>query len=114
MDIVVRGRQIEVSERFRDHVSQRLERLENHGFILQRVDVEVTKERNPRLADQAIRVELTCQARGEERTPCNRRAPYPSAPNHSRLPSDAPAANHQRPGSPCVAAMPPRSRTVSR
>ncbi len=65
MDIVVRGRQIEVSERFRDHVSQRLERLENHGFILQRVDVEVTKERNPRLADQAIRVELTCQARGD-------------------------------------------------
>ena len=65
MEIVVRGRQIEVSDRFREHVNERLERLEHHGFILQRIDVEVTKERNPRLADQAIRVELTCLARGD-------------------------------------------------
>jgi ribosomal subunit interface protein len=64
MEIVVRGRHIEVSERFRDHVVGRLERLEHHGFALQRIDVEVTMERNPRLADQAIRVELTCRGRG--------------------------------------------------
>jgi ribosomal subunit interface protein len=63
MEIVVRGRHIEVSDRFRDHVVERLERLEHHGFALQRIDVEVTKERNPRLADQAMRVELTCRGR---------------------------------------------------
>jgi ribosomal subunit interface protein len=64
MEIVVRGRHVDVSERFRDHVVGRLERLEHHGFALQRIDVEVTKERNPRLADQAMRVELTCRGRG--------------------------------------------------
>jgi ribosomal subunit interface protein len=64
MEIVVRGRHLEVSERFRDHVVGRLERLEGHGFALQRIDVEVTKERNPRLADQAMKVELTCRGRG--------------------------------------------------
>ncbi len=64
MEIVVRGRHVDVSERFRDHVVGRLERLEDHGFALQRIDVEVTKERNPRLADQAMRVELTCRGRG--------------------------------------------------
>lgn len=63
MEIVVRGRHIDVSERFRDHVVERLERLEHHGFALQRIDVEVTMERNPRQADQAIRVELTCRGR---------------------------------------------------
>ncbi len=64
MEVVVRGRQIEVSERFRDHARQRLQRLEHYGSALTRIDVEVTKERNPRLADQAIRVELTCRGRG--------------------------------------------------
>ncbi len=64
MEIVVRGRHVEVSDRFRDHVHQRLERLEHHGAALQRVDVEVTKEPNPRMADQAMRVELTCRGRG--------------------------------------------------
>jgi ribosomal subunit interface protein len=65
MEVVVRGRQIEVSDRFREHINERLGRLAHHGFTLQRIDVEVTKERNPRLADQAIRVELTCLARGD-------------------------------------------------
>jgi ribosomal subunit interface protein len=64
MEIVVRGRHLEVSERFREHVVGRLDRLEDHGFALQRIDVEVTKERNPRLADQAMKVELTCRGRG--------------------------------------------------
>ena len=64
MEIVVRGRHIEVSDAFRDHAHQRFERLEHHGVSLQRIDVEVTKERNPRLADQAIRVELTCRGGG--------------------------------------------------
>lgn len=64
MEIVVRGRHLEVSDRFRDHAQGRLERLANLASGLQRIDVEVTKENNPRLADQAIKVELTCRGRG--------------------------------------------------
>lgn len=64
MEIVVRGRHVELTDRFREHVHSRLDRLEDHGFALQRIDVEVTKERNPRLADQAMKVELTCRGRG--------------------------------------------------
>lgn len=65
MEIVVRGRHIEVSDRFREHASERLTRLEHYAFALQRIDVEVTHERNPRMADQAIRVELTCRGTGQ-------------------------------------------------
>jgi len=64
MEIVVRGRNTDVSTKFRDHVEERLERLEHHGSNLTRVDVEVTKAGNPRMADQAMRVELTCRGRG--------------------------------------------------
>jgi len=64
MGVVVRGRQIEVSERFREHAESRLARLEQHASALQRIDVEVTKRANPRMADQAIKVELTCRLRG--------------------------------------------------
>lgn len=64
MEIVVRGRHMEVSDRFREHVAGRFDRLEDHGFAIQRIDVEVTKERNPRLADHAMKVELTCRGRG--------------------------------------------------
>lgn len=64
MEIVVRGRHIEISERFREYAAHRLDRLSNLAHSLQRIDVEVTKETNPRLADQAIKVELTCRGRG--------------------------------------------------
>lgn len=64
MEIVVRGRHIEVSEQFREHAVEKLQRLEHHGSAIARIDVEVTRERNPRLNDRAIKVELTCLGRG--------------------------------------------------
>jgi ribosomal subunit interface protein len=64
MEIVVRGRHLDVSERFREYATARLSRLEQHGAPIQRIDVEVTYEANPRQADQAIRVELTCASKG--------------------------------------------------
>ena len=64
MDIVVKGRQVDLSERFRDHVTARLEKVERFDPKIQRVDVEVSKELNPRLADRALRVELTIRSRG--------------------------------------------------
>lgn len=63
-EIVVHGRHIEVSRRFREHVHSKLERIDKFGIPLRRVDVEVSKESNPRLADRAFEVELTTRANG--------------------------------------------------
>jgi ribosomal subunit interface protein len=64
VDIVVKGRRMEVSDRFRSHVEDKLAKVERLDPALQRVDVEVSKELNPRLSDRAYRVELTCRSRG--------------------------------------------------
>jgi ribosomal subunit interface protein len=63
-EIVVHGRHLEVSRRFREHVHSKLERIDKFGIPLHRVDVEVYKESNPRLADRAFEVELTTRANG--------------------------------------------------
>lgn len=63
-EIVVHGRHVEVSKRFREHVHSKLERIDKFGIPLRRVDVEVSKEANPRLADRAFEVELTTRANG--------------------------------------------------
>ncbi|WP_214107615.1 ribosome hibernation-promoting factor, HPF/YfiA family [Acrocarpospora catenulata] len=64
MDIIVKGRHTGVSDRFRDHVTSKLARIERLDNKLIRVDVEVSKERNPRLSDQRERVELTIHCKG--------------------------------------------------
>ncbi len=64
MEIVVKGRRTEVSERFRRHVQEKLTKLERWDGKIVSVDVEVAKERNPRLTDVAERVEITCVTRG--------------------------------------------------
>jgi ribosomal subunit interface protein len=64
MDVVVTGRHCELSERFRDHVADKLGRLEKHDHRIMRVAVEVENERNPRQADRAVRIELTAYSKG--------------------------------------------------
>ena len=64
MEIVVKGRHCEVSDRFRSHVEEKLARLEKYNQRIIRVDVEVSQEPNPRLASQAVRVEITIRSRG--------------------------------------------------
>ncbi len=64
IQIVVRGRHMEISERFRELAVEKLSRAERFGLDISRIDVEVSHERNPRLADRAIEVELTCHGRG--------------------------------------------------
>ena len=64
MDVVVKGRHCEVSDRFRQHVEEKLARLEKLDHRVISVDVEVSKERNPRMADRKVRVELTMKSRG--------------------------------------------------
>ncbi len=64
MEVVVTGRHYEVSDRFRAHVEEKVSRLEKYDQRIIRVDVEVCKESNPRLADQSVRVEITIRSRG--------------------------------------------------
>lgn len=64
VDIVVRGRHIELSDRFREHVAGKLAKVERYDGKCHRIDVEVSGESNPRLADQAVRIELTCHGKG--------------------------------------------------
>jgi ribosomal subunit interface protein len=64
MDVVVTGRHCELSERFRNHVADKLVRLEKHDHRIMRVQVEVENERNPRQADRAVRIELTAYSKG--------------------------------------------------
>ncbi len=64
MDVVVSSRHCEVSERFREHVEEKLARLEKHDHRIIRVDVLLEKEARPREPERAIRVELTAKSRG--------------------------------------------------
>lgn len=64
MDVVVTGRHCEVSDRFREHVSEKLTRLEKHDHRIIRVQVEVEQEKNPRQHDRSVRVELTAFSKG--------------------------------------------------
>ena len=64
MEIVVKGRHTEVGERFRLHVAEKLAKIEKLDPKVISVDVECSLERNPRLADQRERIELTIHSRG--------------------------------------------------
>jgi ribosomal subunit interface protein len=64
VDIVVKGRHCEVPDRFRKHVAEKLSKLEKLDPKIIAVDVEVSKEHNPRLAEQSDRLEITCRSRG--------------------------------------------------
>ncbi|MEP6665509.1 MAG: ribosome-associated translation inhibitor RaiA [Nocardioidaceae bacterium] len=64
MEVVVKGRHCEVSDRFRSHVEEKLARLEKYDQRVIRVDVEVSKEPNPRLSSQSVRVEITIRSKG--------------------------------------------------
>jgi len=66
MEIVVKGRNSEISDRFREHVHEKLLRIEKYDQRqkIHRVEVEVTHEKNPRQHDRAARVEMTLRSRG--------------------------------------------------
>jgi ribosomal subunit interface protein len=66
VDIVVKGRKTEVPERFRKHVAEKLklERIQKLDGKVISLDVEVSKEPNPRQADRSDRVEITVHGRG--------------------------------------------------
>ena len=64
MEVVVKGRHCEVSDRFRAQVEEKLTKLEKYHHRIIRVDVQISKESNPRLSDQSTRVEITMRSKG--------------------------------------------------
>jgi ribosomal subunit interface protein len=64
MDILVKGRNVEVPEHYRQHVADKLRKIERYDQKLIRIDVELSHERNPRQSDNCQRVEITCVSRG--------------------------------------------------
>ena len=64
MDVTVRGRNVEVPDHFRQHVTEKIERVERYDHRIIRVDVELYHERNRRQSASCQRVEVTCATRG--------------------------------------------------
>ncbi|HEY8471711.1 MAG TPA: ribosome-associated translation inhibitor RaiA [Natronosporangium sp.] len=64
MEIVVKGRNVEVPEHFRVHVAEKLNRAVRFDPKIIEIDVELLHERNPRQQDHCQRVEITCVSRG--------------------------------------------------
>ncbi len=66
MEIVVNGRNSEISERFRERVEEKLLRIGKYDTRqkIHRVEVEVTHEKNPRQVETAAKVEMTLRSKG--------------------------------------------------
>ena len=64
MEIVVRGRNVVVPDHYRQHVADKLEKIERYDHKIIRTDVELQHERNPRQTGNCQHVEITCRTRG--------------------------------------------------
>jgi ribosomal subunit interface protein len=64
VDIVVRGRNVEVPDHYRQHVAEKLARIERYDAKIIRSDVELLHEKNPRQSEICQRVEITCRVPG--------------------------------------------------
>ena len=64
MEIVVTGRNVEVPDHFRVHVSDKLARLERYDHKIIGMEVELFHERNPRQSKSCQRVEITTRGPG--------------------------------------------------
>ncbi|MCC3267182.1 ribosome-associated translation inhibitor RaiA [Arthrobacter gengyunqii] len=64
MEFMISGRNVAVSDRFREYAEERIAKVENLANKVQRVDARVTKQPNVREADSSLTVELTVVGRG--------------------------------------------------
>jgi ribosomal subunit interface protein len=64
VDLVVKGRNVEVPDHFRAHVAEKLQKMERYDHKLIEVNVELLHERNRRQSGYCQRVEITCVSRG--------------------------------------------------
>lgn len=64
MDVVVKGRHCNVSDRFRSFVEDKITKLEKLDDRVIRVEVQLSEERNKRQQNQSNRVEITLRTKG--------------------------------------------------
>ncbi len=64
MEIVVKGRNVEVPDHFRTHVADKLSRSERYDSKIIRVDVELSHETNRRQSKNCQRVQITLGSKG--------------------------------------------------
>jgi ribosomal subunit interface protein len=63
-EIVVRGRNVVIPDHYRQHVGEKLARLERYDHKIIRTDVELNHEKNPRQNGSCQHVEITCRTKG--------------------------------------------------
>lgn len=64
MEIAVTGRHVNVSDRLRDYLDSKLDKVPQLEPRVQRIEVLVSHEPNPRQAKASERVEITCRSKG--------------------------------------------------
>lgn len=64
MEITLKARNAEIHPNFREYVEEKIAKVEQLAPRTQRVDVELTHERNPRQVDTAERIEITVHGKG--------------------------------------------------
>ncbi|MET4004128.1 MULTISPECIES: ribosome hibernation-promoting factor, HPF/YfiA family [Arthrobacter] len=64
MEFMITGRNVSVSDRFREYAAEKLTKIEQLASKVQRVDVKVSKESKARAAEAPLTVELTVLGRG--------------------------------------------------
>lgn len=64
MEIAITGRHVTVSDRLRDYVDTKLSKVQQLDPRVQRIEVMVSHEANPRQAKLSERVEITCRSKG--------------------------------------------------
>src|SRR3954466_15324494 len=64
MELVVHGRNVVVPDHYRQHVAEKLGKLERYDGKIIRADVELHHEKNPRQNGSCQHVEITCRTRG--------------------------------------------------
>ena len=64
INVVIHGRHAVLSNRFKEHVLTKLQRIDRFALDIARIDVELTHETNPRQSERAFELELTSNGIG--------------------------------------------------
>ncbi|MCA4132280.1 ribosome hibernation-promoting factor, HPF/YfiA family [Arthrobacter sp. M4] len=64
MEFMISGRNLTVSDRFREYAGEKISKIESLGDKVQRVDAKVSKETNSRQTPDQLTVEVTVTGRG--------------------------------------------------
>lgn len=64
MEFMISGRNVSVSDRFREYAAEKLEKVEQLANKVQRVDVKVSKDAKSSTAETPLKVELTVIGKG--------------------------------------------------